>query len=243
MLREVSVPLAESVLADLTENDEELKKQVKEAEIKQTETAELKELAKFDDCPPKLQSSSSPLYLLACELKNPTPTARAAAAEALGESRTSKAILPLKRALYDEYKKPDKERSPEVVSSALKALGKIGSSSTMPTPSNVMDDTRANKRVKASVTSGPTEHWFLSADTFVRAKTQFQTNDKGATIADKPALFYVALNFPLGDLASEKRSIWENVGLKILLQGSNKPIDSYGFGIELKGHYLKRLGI
>ena len=58
----------------------------------------------------------------------------------------------------------------------------------------------------------------------------------------KPPVFYVSLNFLFGDQASTERRWFENIELKWLLQGSDSPFDSIGFGVGLRGHYAKRFG-
>jgi hypothetical protein len=91
--------------------------------------------------------------------------------------------------------------------------------------------------------SGPLEHWSISADVFTTRKTVFKKSDTGTFGLDgKPPVFYVSLNFLLGDLPSADRSFLQNIELKWLAQGSNKPLDSTGFGIGLRGSYARRFG-
>jgi hypothetical protein len=88
------------------------------------------------------------------------------------------------------------------------------------------------------------EHWSLSADLFATRETGFTKDDKGIVVIDgKPPVFYVSLNFLLGDQASTERRWFENIELKWLLQGSDSPFDSIGFGVGLRGHYAKRFGL
>jgi hypothetical protein len=87
------------------------------------------------------------------------------------------------------------------------------------------------------------EHWFLSADFFPTASTEFKTGDDGVTLKSKPASFYGALNFQLGDLQSQNRTFIGNFALKFLIEASKHPAHSLGFGVGLRGHALKRFGL
>jgi hypothetical protein len=121
---------------------------------------------------------------------------------------------------------------------ALVALAQIPQAAPAPPTAG-----KENKQT-ATFRSGPMEHWSLSANVFTTRHTPFGKDDNGAVVLDgKPPIFYVSLNFLLGDLPSSERTLLQNLELKWLLQGSKSPFDSIGVGVGLRGSYARRFGV
>ncbi len=104
----------------------------------------------------------------------------------------------------------------------------------------------AAKEAKQSLSfaSGPMEHWSLSANVFTTRQSLLKRGSDGnLTLSGTPAVFYVSVNFLLGDLASTDRGPVQNLELKWLIEGSRHPFDSLGFGIGLRGSYAEKFGL
>src|SRR5439155_23644879 len=117
----------------------------------------------------------------------------------------------------------------QVRTAAATAIGKL---KARPNPlaskeDSGKSDSDAPAPSKASILSGPAEHWFLSADVLLTAKTKLANSDNGPTV-QKPPEFYVGFDFLLGDLPSESRPWWGNFVLKGMIKAARRPTDSFG---------------
>jgi hypothetical protein len=194
---------------------------------------EKKDLELFNTCPAVDPGRLESLQHVACALERDTPGSSSrslAAVEAL-----SKMVTP-RRATFLRWAVENK--TGDVREKALVALAQM----TPPAPAPAAAASEAIKQTTKFL-SGPLEHWSISADVFTTRETPFKTNDSGTVVLDgTPPIFYVSLNFLLGDLPSAERTLLQNIELKWLLQGSDSPFDSVGFGVGLRGSYAKRFG-
>jgi hypothetical protein len=194
---------------------------------------ESEDLKLFDSCPLAHPGRLETLPQVVCALDRNSSVSTdlsVAAVEALSKMSTGRRATLLRWAV--------EHKTGEAREKALVALAQMAPAATAPRS--------AGKEVKETATflSGPMEHWSLSADLFATRETGFTQDDKGIVVIDgKPPVFYVSLNFLLGDQASTERRWFENIELKWLLQGSDSPFDSIGFGVGLRGHYAKRFGL
>jgi hypothetical protein len=212
-------------------------KEMKAAEIKKREEA-LANMVK--ECPPAAIIAGTPSQILGCRIvaaSAPMPD-RVAAAEALGELKSRDGVLPLSAAADS--------MNQGLRTAALNALGKLGAPASAGGRSEqaAAAATPTAPPVRSfSLTSGPAEHWFISADVIVTSKDQFKMENDTLVLAEKPPAFYVGFGFLFGDLASTKRSVLGNLALKILVKGTKSPLDSVGTSLALRGEYLKKWGL
>lgn len=91
----------------------------------------------------------------------------------------------------------------------------------------------ANPELKATIITGPTEHFFLSADLPITKATQlsYDSTTLQLTSKDVPTTFYFAVDYTLGDVLSAERTLWEGITLKAMFKVSKNPLDSYGVGL------------
>ncbi len=193
---------------------------------------EAEDLKLFTTCPPVDPGRLDTLQQVVCALgPKPTPnTNPLVAIEVLSKMTTPRRATFLRWAVEN--------RTGDVRDRALAALAQI--------PPAAPAQPAAGREVKqtARLLSGPLEHWSLSADVFTTRETPFKQDAGGTFVLDgKPPMFYVSLNFLLGDLPSAERKLWENIELKWLVKGSKNPFDSVGFGVGLRGGYAKRFGL
>lgn len=98
------------------------------------------------------------------------------------------------------------------------------------------------------VTLGPIEHWFFSADFSIAAASV----KLGATPTPdaeqlKGKHFFVALNFALGDLLSDRearlqRRGWlQEIVIKVQATPSQEPWSAWGVGVGLRGYRIKTI--
>jgi hypothetical protein len=108
-----------------------------------------------------------------------------------------------------------------------------------------------DKALKASLVTGPAEHWFLSADVPLNraSKLAVKEGTNEVELADEPSKFYVGLDFLIGDLLTADRPRilgflpLNDLVLKGMITASSKPLESLGVGLGLRGQYLKRFGV
>ena len=194
---------------------------------------EAEDLKLFDTCPAVDPGRLDSLQQVVCALDRKTTETNAtslAAVEAFSKMATPRRATFLRWAV--------EHKTGEAREKALVALAQVA-------PVAPAQGAAAGKEIKqtAKFLSGPLEHWSISADVFTTRKTPFKKDDSGAVVIDgKPPVFYVSLNFLMGDLPSTERTFAQNIELKWLLQGSKSPFDSIGFGIGVRGSYAKRFG-
>ncbi len=101
------------------------------------------------------------------------------------------------------------------------------------------------KEERVEIITGPAEHWFLSADLIVLklSKVEFVSNQGTIEPRETPKVFYLGVNWMIGDILNERQNLLKNFFVKGMLKFSNKPFDSYGFGIGYRFPKVKVLGI
>ena len=101
------------------------------------------------------------------------------------------------------------------------------------------------KEEKMEIFTGPTEHWFLSADLLLLKLSQAKFDMDHGTIKPRetPKVFYLGINWMIGDILKEKQSILKNFFVKSMMKFSKKPFDSYGLGLGYRFPSVKVLGI
>jgi hypothetical protein len=101
------------------------------------------------------------------------------------------------------------------------------------------------KEEKMEIITGPTEHWFLSADLIVLklSKVKFVGNQGTIEPRETPKVFYLGVNWMIGDVLKERQNLLKNFFVKGMVKFSKKPFDSYGFGIGYRFPGVKVLGI
>lgn len=100
-------------------------------------------------------------------------------------------------------------------------------------------------KAETVVTTGPTEHLFLSADVPLNSINKLEYDDASAQLVerDPPETFYVGLDYQLGDLLSPRRGGLKGLVLKGLLQMSKRPQDSFGVAVGYRVPDLSLLGL
>ena len=218
--------------ADAKEATEAIKAANEFLRLKALREQEAEDLELFKSCPAVDPGRLDSLQQVVCALdKNATGSGSlsVAAVEALSKMATPRRTTFLRWAV--------EHKTGEARDKALVALAQIAP----PAPAQPAAGKEAKQTQK--FLSGPLEHWSISADVFTTRKTPFKKDDSGTVvIAGTPPVFYVSLNFLLGDLPSTERRFLQNIELKWLLKGSDSPLDSIGFGVGLRGAYAKRFG-
>lgn len=102
-----------------------------------------------------------------------------------------------------------------------------------------------SKISKARLVTGPTEHWFLSADLPVAKLSEVKfVQDKGTLQPrETPKNFYLGLNCMIGDILKERQNLLKNFFVKGMLKISKSPLDGYGVGIGYRFPKVRPLGI
>jgi hypothetical protein len=94
------------------------------------------------------------------------------------------------------------------------------------------------------LTTGPKEHWYLSADVPLTRTTVLDFDpESGAFETEQPSTFYLGVNFLVGDVLSERRRWFEDLGVKALVKASRRPLDSYGVALTWRGSLFRPLGL
>lgn len=91
------------------------------------------------------------------------------------------------------------------------------------------------------LTTGPTEHWFLTADLPVVKLSQLKfVQDGGGTIEPRetPKHFYLGVNGMIGDILKEKPRFLQNFFIKGMLKISKAPLDGYGVGVDISSFFI-----
>lgn len=93
------------------------------------------------------------------------------------------------------------------------------------------DKKEESKELK--IITGPSEHWFLSVDVPVTkvSEIQYDSSTNSLQKKDAPTLFYLGINYMLGDLYAHNQSWSDYVVFKALINLSSKPQDSFGVAI------------
>jgi hypothetical protein len=131
-----------------------------------------------------------------------------------------------------------------VRTAALTALSKLKTPTAAAAAAPAKADEQPAKPT-AQLITGPVEHWFLSADVplnDVKALT-FDKDTNQVSLGDEPSTFYIGINFLFGDLKDPRRSLVGNLVVKGMIKASNRPLDSFGAAIGLRGQYLSKWGL
>jgi hypothetical protein len=107
----------------------------------------------------------------------------------------------------------------------------LGVTATADLKSPASDDTTGPAKGNINVTTGPTEHAFLSADLAVNSINEVKLDSGNLVPTDNPSQFYVGFNLMVGDVLSEETSFWKSLTGKLLIEASKHPTDSWGIAI------------
>lgn len=101
------------------------------------------------------------------------------------------------------------------------------------------------KEEKMEIITGPTEHWFLSADLIMlkMSKVKFVGDQGDIEPKETPKIFYLGVNWMIGDILKERQNLLKNFFIKGMVKFSKKPLDSYGIGIGYRFPKVKVLGV
>lgn len=99
-------------------------------------------------------------------------------------------------------------------------------------------------KVKSTILTGPTEHWFLSVDLPVSTGEELKYDENTSQLVEKdtPSAFYLSANYMLGDILSDNISPLKKIIFKLSVKASSKPLDSYGLGIGYRFNDELNLG-
>lgn len=118
------------------------------------------------------------------------------------------------------------------------------SNASAPTKSSEKDE------IKFVLTTGPKEHFFLSADMIVNSIDELKYDPETKTLSekDKPTKYYLGLNYMIGDVLADYSgsTSWiapERFFGKVMLQLDNNPTDSYGLGIGYRPEFIESVSI
>lgn len=131
---------------------------------------------------------------------------------------------------------------------AKKAPAPAGNDSVSNEDSNASAPTKSSEKdeIKFVLTTGPKEHFFLSADMIVNSIDELKYDPETKTLSekDKPTKYYLGLNYMIGDVLADYSgsTSWiapERFFGKLMLQLDNNPTDSYGVGIGYRPEFVE----
>ena len=99
-----------------------------------------------------------------------------------------------------------------------------------------------NKKVNYKLIAGVEENWYLSADMPINNIKQLSYDDSNGEIVEqeKPASFYIGLNYKLGDIYTNYEPVdINNFTLKFLAKASSIPSESMGVGLGYDFKYIE----
>jgi len=115
------------------------------------------------------------------------------------------------------------------------------------TDAGAADGMSDQHKAEVTLTTGPVEHWFLTADVPARRMNElaFDAVSNALKPAQTPASFYIGVDYMIGDLLHDENqsSLLGNVVLKAMVKASKNPTESFGVGVGLRGHYLVNLDV
>jgi len=87
-----------------------------------------------------------------------------------------------------------------------------------------------------TITTGPTEHWYLSTSVPLSSIKELQYVDSTGTFEprDKPKRFLVGANFLMGDILSDKHSLIGGLAPGVFVEASSKPFESFGLSVSYR---------
>jgi hypothetical protein len=105
------------------------------------------------------------------------------------------------------------------------------------------NDSTGNEVGSMTITTGPTEHLFLSLDLPVNSKGVLKYDSTTGTLQPTSASpqLYWAIDYQKGDVVDPSTLTGlDGLSIKILMQASSKPLDSFGAGL---GYVLPKIGL
>lgn len=86
---------------------------------------------------------------------------------------------------------------------------------------------------KTTVSNGPEEHFYISADVSLTKikKKSFNKDDNTLKNEDLSTPYYFGINYMFGDITSNTNYWWQNIVIKSLFKISEKPYESMGIAI------------
>ncbi len=104
---------------------------------------------------------------------------------------------------------------------------------------------KATPIAQATITTGPSEHWYLSTDVPITSIKQVTYNDNSNALEerDKPNKFLIGINFLVGDVLSDSRRFPSGLAVGMLVEGSNQPLRSLGISLSYRAPSWSALGI
>lgn len=133
---------------------------------------------------------------------------------------------------------PPKEGLVQIAEAVNKVAVAVSTQRTTPV-SQPANDAAKGGPVSASVTTGPREHWFLSANANIRKYEDLAFDEASKTFVPsaKAPSFLLGVNYFLGDMASPRSN---GLFLSLLVEPSRKPTGAIGPGIGLRLRSLKK---
>jgi hypothetical protein len=105
------------------------------------------------------------------------------------------------------------------------------------------EQTAGKTSATATITTGPTEHAFLSADLAVNSVKQLKLESGQLVPKDNPSTFYVGFDYMLGDVLAETSTFPQGLTFKALIEASKDPTNSYGLALGMRFKNVKLPGI
>jgi hypothetical protein len=108
----------------------------------------------------------------------------------------------------------------------------------------VKGDQAKTVTAKATATTGPTEHFYISTDLPINKPSELKYDDATHTLKSKeaPSEFYAGLNFLLGDVLDDNRKVWQSLLVKGLVRISKHPLDGFGVAVGYRLQSVKAFG-
>lgn len=111
---------------------------------------------------------------------------------------------------------------------------------TVETRANLVVDVKGagaddKKGKSTTIITGPTEHWFLSADARISKvnELRYDSSTKSVMEKKKSGNGYLGVNYMIGDVLTDHGiASLDNVGVKLLVNAHDKPLDSIGMGLS-----------
>lgn len=97
----------------------------------------------------------------------------------------------------------------------------------------------------AIIVTGPSEHYFLSADLPFKRFNELKLNEQTGLVepVKSPTSFFVGLGYALGDLLSEGGGWRDDLVIKGSIKFDKQPLESYGVALGYRGALLSSLGL
>lgn len=103
--------------------------------------------------------------------------------------------------------------------------------------------TAGSSKVTVTITTGPIEHGFLSADLAVNSIKQLKLESGQLVPKDNPSTFYVGFDYMMGDVLAETSTFPDGLTFKALVEASKDPTNSFGLALGMRFKNVKLPGI